>query len=242
MELIKVGRAAADSFISAIGDECINFKGFLYANKRVNIWSDESRCGLLTEKNGLVQLYSKSPEFIAAARRKLSDKVYFYSDLERSVADELLNGRETEWQSYCHILKYPHEVSPQYEIPAGVRVDNIGAEWVDLVNDNYTYRDEYSRRKIYSEITSRPSSAVYVDGKPVAWTLLHGDFSMGAMFVLPEYRRRGYAYLASAALIEKVLACNMTPYIQVVYDNYASLGLAERLGFIKIFEAKWFEI
>lgn len=242
MQLVNVGRSAADEYINLVGDECINIKGYLSVHADVEIFSDSTLCGLLIDDKGYVLIHTKNVEFVAAARYKLKGRLCYYSNVEKWVADTLLDGRKTEWLSHCHILKYEDSVPPKYEIPAGVTVDDIDIKWLDLVNDNYTYRDEFSRERIKEEITSRPNSAVYVDGKPVAWALLHDDYAMGAMFVLPEFRRAGYAYIASCALIRKVLGSGMTPYIQVVYDNYASLKLAEKLGFKKIFEAEWFEI
>lgn len=126
-------------------------------------------------------------------------------------------------------------------MPTGVTVEPIRIEDAETVDYYYTYRGEGTLERIRSEISERPSSAVYIGEEIAAWNLLHNDWAMGAMFVKPQYRGLGYAKIAAADLIKKVLAEGMTPYVQVVQTNKASLSLSAKLGFKLSHEAMWFE-
>lgn len=241
MALIRTDESFAEKFIKETGDKAVNIKGFLRANVAANVYTDGEGRGIVAEKSGIVQIYSDSGDFVLEAQNFLSDKEYFYSNVEKSVAEILLKNISPKWTTYCRIMKYGKPNAPKFTVPKNAEVRPIDLKWLDLINDNYTYKDEYSREKIKEEITSRPSCAVYVDGKPVAWNLIHSDYSMGAMFVQPEYRGNGYAYIAAASLIGMVLAEGMTPYVQIVSDNVASLSLAAKLGFTHVFDAYFFE-
>jgi len=68
---------------------------------------------------------------------------------------------------------------------------------------------------------------------PFAFIGLHDDFSMGMLFVLPEYRRMGWAERLERALTAKVLEMGELPYGHVFIDNENSLRLQEKLGFTR---------
>lgn len=51
------------------------------------------------------------------------------------------------------------------------------------------------------------------------------------IMTLPDYRRRGYAAAVCAAFIREQLGRGMVPIWTCSYDNAASAGLAEHLGF-----------
>ena len=70
-------------------------------------------------------------------------------------------------------------------------------------------------------------------GGPFAFIGLHDDFSMGMLFILPEYRRKGWAERLERALTARVLEMGELPYGHVFIDNENSLRLQEKLGFTR---------
>lgn len=59
---------------------------------------------------------------------------------------------------------------------------------------------------------------------------LHGEGSMGMLFVLPEYRRQGFARDLEGYLINRQLSAGHTPYAQVLLENAASMTLQRQMG------------
>ena len=75
-------------------------------------------------------------------------------------------------------------------------------------------------------LNMHPSSALYVDDKPVCWCLLHLEKSLGMLYTLPEYRKRGYALEVMTHLTNQVIANGDIPYATIVKGNVASENLA----------------
>ncbi len=235
----KISQKKAQEYISRIGVTGINLDGYLYANPNTSeCFSDKNTSGLLIRDGNHCQLHSQNKEFLKEAY----DFVSFGTMLgcvEHGAAKFLRDCCGAQYDEYCHILSYTKPTAPSFEKPQNLTLKAIDLKDLDIIDGYYTYRGPESKARLFKEITSRPSSALYDGDKIIAWNLLHSDMSMGVMFVPPEHRGKGYAYVVAADLISKVLAMGKTPYIQVVNGNTASLSLAAKLGFEKIFEACW---
>ena len=91
-------------------------------------------------------------------------------------------------------------------------------------------------------ITNRPSSAVYIDGAPVCWCLVHLEKSLGMLYTEPTHRHKGYALEVMTSLCNKVIALGDVPYAYIVQTNVASANLATKYNLVKIKQADYFEI
>ncbi len=230
----------AHSYIKKAGVTGINLDGYLYANPDADIFTDEKNSGLMIIKERRTLLHSTEKDFLTKAYNFTADDSFF-SCVERSSAEFLAKTKGARLNELCHILSYNKKQVDCPPIDNCLTIKEIDLKDIDIINDFYTYKSEDSREKLFREISLRTSSALYDQkGNILAWNLLHDDFSMGVMFVPPLYRGKGYAQIVATDLIKKVIALGKTPYIQVVYNNVASLALSEKLGFKKIFEAYWF--
>ena len=73
----------------------------------------------------------------------------------------------------------------------------------------------------------------FTEGKFACFIGLHGEGAMGLLRVFPEYRRRGYAEKIYSTLIYEQLQRGALPYCQVDRENFASIRLQGKLGFVK---------
>ena len=87
-----------------------------------------------------------------------------------------------------------------------------------------------------------PSAAVWLDGKPVSWCIMHNDKSLGMLYTMPEHRHKGYALQVMTALCNAVIAQGDTPYAYIRRDNVASQKLAEKYNLRRVKAADYFLI
>lgn len=71
----------------------------------------------------------------------------------------------------------------------------------------------------------------YLDEKLVGYVGLHGEGSMGMLYVFPPYRRRGYAEALYGTLINHQLQQGRLPFAQIIEDNEASMELHRKCDF-----------
>ena len=71
----------------------------------------------------------------------------------------------------------------------------------------------------------------FLDGEPVGFVGEHLEGSMGLLYVLPEFRRRGFGEALEKFCIAKTIEKGFVPFGQVEKDNAASLNLQKKLGF-----------
>ncbi len=67
-------------------------------------------------------------------------------------------------------------------------------------------------------------------GELVGFIGEHDEGAIGMLEVLPEHRRRGYAYELEGFLVNHMLEQGRIPFTQVVEDNEASFALQRKLG------------
>ena len=70
----------------------------------------------------------------------------------------------------------------------------------------------------------------YLNGEFIGYIGVHGEGSIGMLYVFPPYRRRGYAEALYCTLINNQLKKGCLPYAQIISDNEASLELQQKLG------------
>ena len=70
----------------------------------------------------------------------------------------------------------------------------------------------------------------YFEGHLVGFIGEHLEGSMGILYVLPEYRRRGFGTALETHLIARTMDEGFVPFGQVEKDNQNSLRLQEKIG------------
>jgi GNAT superfamily N-acetyltransferase len=101
-------------------------------------------------------------------------------------------------------------------------------EDIPFLLDNY---DLISSEEIIKLVSLGNIELAYVGDNLVGFMGEHLEGSMGLLYILPEYRRKGYASALEKRLIKMTLEKGFTPYGHVVKDNIASIELQKRLGF-----------
>ncbi len=124
---------------------------------------------------------------------------------------------------------------------AGVRP--LEPRWGDLVGKVWDPGWDRAGPYVRQRIEAGHAYAVYEDGKPVAWALLHFETPqvamMGFLHVLEPYRGKGYARSVSSALVKDILARGKIPALHVKTDNVPSLELTASLGFHRVKKQVW---
>ncbi len=155
-----------------------------------------------------------------------------------SLADTIASryGR-IEWRTDCGLYVYngkPLVYTFRY------KVESMSPEYWQLISEGTPYKA--SKQEIVPNLLTKPSSAIYVDGKPVCWCMLHTTGSLGMLYTLPEYRRKGMALDVMVDLCRKVLAQGGKPFAYIVKGNVASQQLAALYNLEYIGDYSWMGI
>jgi len=221
----------------------LNIMGKILNNDKLSIFTDnpENPSGVMVKSGYMHFLYTESDAFISAViKDHMKDGFYGFAGLDKELAVRVKDGRILHWNNPCTIYAYTDSDIKNMNGSYDVRpIEYADAE---IVNQYYEYKNDHSLEDIRADIKKRPSSAVYVDGKPVCWVLVHEDNSMGIMYTLEDYRRKGLAEIVSKDLIKRIIEIGQIPYLQIVDGNEKSHGLAKKCGFKPVGDCEWFGI
>lgn len=153
-------------------------------------------------------------------------EILSFSGVEKRVAERMQQELDLQRASTCDCYCYPHKTVPHFDSPYSAT--EILQKDIETVNSFYTYRGEYSLAQITEEVTHRPTSAVYINGEIVCWSLVHFDNSMGTMFTRPEFRKLGLATVVSERLIKCLIERDILPFVHIETANTASKALGAK--------------
>ena len=72
------------------------------------------------------------------------------------------------------------------------------------------------------------------DGKPQVWVFTHGDGSIGALYTMPEYRRKGLAKAVLRRHVARETARGIPRFCYIEEDNGASAALFGSFGWARL--------
>ena len=224
--------------------ETLNIAGILENEPGVEIFVDDPAApeGVLVKGPAYRYLHTEDDGFLEDLFREMSREAGFYrfSGVWRPVADRIKARFPLVWDAPCELYLLPEgaRVKPRPDSKAtGVRPGDA-----EVIDAHYAFRNDHSLEKIRACIRERPSSAIYVEGKPACWLLVHEDNSLGIMYTLEEHRRKGFALDVSLDLVARQLAAGKTPFLQIRDDNGMSPGLARKCGFVPSGPCDWFGV
>lgn len=139
-----------------------------------------------------------------------------------------------DWKTDCGLFVYngkPIEHQPTYH------TQEMSADYWQMVSEGTPYKA--SRDEIVPNLQNKPSSAIYVDGRPVCWAMLHTTGSLGMLYTLPEFRCRGMALDVSVDLCRKVIAQGNKPFAYIVKGNTASEQLSQKYNMEYVGDYSW---
>lgn len=90
--------------------------------------------------------------------------------------------------------------------------------------------DMGTEEELWEDFHSPDFLGAYLDGEFVGYIGVHGEGSMGILYVFPTYRRRGYAEALYATLINRQLEKGRLPFAQILEDNEQSVALQRKMG------------
>ena len=222
----------------------LNLAGILRNEPDWALFVDDAEhpLGVLVKGPWFWYVHSEDEAFLEALFREVDQNAGFhrFSGVWRPLAERIKARYPLVWDAPCDLYHLPPENHrPELAQRAARAVDLRDAE---IIDEHYAYRHSGSLENIRSCIRDRNSSAIYVDGQPVCWLLVHEDDSLGIMYTLEEHRRRGYAVDVTVDLVTKQLAAGRTPFLQIRDDNGLSPGLARKCGFERHGSCDWFGI
>ncbi|MBN2260122.1 MAG: hypothetical protein JW702_06240 [Clostridiales bacterium] len=167
------------------------------------------------------------------------DEVEF-SAVSKEIADEIIKMYSLEWEEPCYLYYIPYD--KKIEMNVKDYIEKLQIKNAEEVNEYYTYKNSTSLDRIKNDILKRESSCVNIDNELRSWVLVHEDNSMGIMYTKKEYLKMGYAHDLTLDLAKKLLKQKKMPFINIVVENFKSIGLAEKSGFQRYGEVVWFGI
>lgn len=140
------------------------------------------------------------------------------------------------WETSCYLYCWDGKPidHPQGDIRA------MDPALAQQISDGTHYHAEVE--EIKQCLAMHPSSALYIDDKPVCWCILHWEQSLGMLYTLPEHRHKGYALKVMQSLCNKVIDRGATPYAYIVTSNVASISLAAKYNLVKVDCADYFQV
>lgn len=246
--LIKTNMSQAiENFLNTDRVMNLNIFGIIENVPEIEIYVDdeENPKGVFVMRIGdyFNYIYSKDDNFIDEVMNQFfrdKDGFYGFSGVEASIAEMIQKKSQLTWETKSTTYYLPD--GKLNSNPLKNIVQSIDIKDAEIVDKYYTYRNEGSLETIKRDISRRPSSAVYVDGEPVSWALIHDDGTMGIMYTREEYRGKGYALDVSIDLASKVIKGGRTPFLHIVKENNMSPGLARKCGLEMYGYNTWFGI
>lgn len=236
MQQIKVTPQLIRFFKS--NPDTLIFEGYCALSDSVVIYNDGNSYALIADIKGVNKCCFKtdSADFVLNVINKLHGKVELCG-VEPFVTDCVKRNYALLWETNCDLYVWNCEPLPYV---CKQKIHPISAKYAQMISDGTHYHAPID--EIEECITRHPSSAVYIDGQPVCWCLLHLEKSLGMLYTLPEYRHNGYALEVMTSLCNKVIAQGDIPYAYIVCDNVASKNLAAKYNLQYVKRADYFEI
>jgi GNAT superfamily N-acetyltransferase len=126
----------------------------------------------------------------------------------------------------CRQLVYYGEINKLPQTPLTTRY--AAEEDLDFILAHY---DILSREELAKIILRRKLIMGLLNGKPVGFVGEHLEGSLGILYILPEYRKQGFAAYLEKYLMNEMLKDGYFLFGQVEVGNEKSLNLQKKLGF-----------
>lgn len=172
-------------------------------------------------------------------RDKLTIEDENFAAIDDWMKPVLTEGREVLWDLETTQFYLPDEVHiPDQEI----RTEPLKKKDARTVYENSEYKDYISVDYVKDRIIHGISAGIYDRHKLVCWSITQDDGAIGFLHTLDNYRRRGYGYNVTLAMIEKVRNMKELPFAYVKKQNKQSINLLLKLGFKENKVIHWFQI
>lgn len=237
MKQIKPTKKLLEQFKSQA--DTLIFEGYCENADSVVIFNEGDSYALIANVNGEIKCCFKtdSEQFVWAVVDWLPYNKVEFSGVDPFVTELLRSRYSFEWETNCYL--YVWNGKPlSYQCKQDIRP--MSADYAQKISDGTPYHPPVA--DVVEVISRHPSAAIYIDGKPICWCLLHLEKSLGMLYTEPQYRRRGYALEVMTALTNKVISRGDIPYAYIICDNVASQALAPKYNLQRVKRADYFMI
>jgi ribosomal protein S18 acetylase RimI-like enzyme len=159
-----------------------------------------------------------------------------FSALPSKLAERVVARGTLSWRDHFWLCYLPREVDlppPHTAVAALTPGDAL------TVQEYWPYGNESSIHYIRERIQRGITAGIRVGGELVAWGLTHTSGAMGFLHVLENHRRKGYAAEVTYRLVHQIRRRGDTPFVYISVRNEPSLGLAEKLGMVRVEQVEW---
>jgi 8-oxo-dGTP diphosphatase len=136
----------------------------------------------------------------------------------------------------------------KFYLPKNARLPDPDHQTINLseadagtVYENSEYKEYITVDYIKERIQKGISRGLVENEKFVAWGLTQDDSAIGFLHVLNEVRRKGYGLSITLALVKDILQTGELPFCYIEKDNFKSINMVSKLGFVKHSNCHWFE-
>lgn len=182
-----------------------------------------------------VYLSSSSKDELKTLLERCKEDEFFVA-IEDWMIPLILENREMDWKLSCMKLVFPENKElPQCKYD----IKKLKPEDAEYIFHNSKYKDYTSIPYITSRIENGVAIGIYEGDKLIAWLMTHDDGAIGFLNVLPEYRKKGYAYDLTISMIKDLRSLKEISFVHIEEDNYKSMNLALKTGFVKTGKIHW---
>ena len=225
-------------FLDEIKYNDISFDGF-FRNYPVSKYRREGDSAIIVGKSDYEWAYligSNKDELRMLLKQ--SDDIKYFSSIEEWMIPIVSKYGSIDWELETNRFILDKNIT--IDTPKN-KVVSLSVEDAEYIYD-YSFYQDYTSVDYFRERLKRYISAgIFEDGKLVAWGLTHDDGALGSLFVLDDYRKKGYGRDIILNLISKNRMNGQPNFANIELDNLASMSLFTKLGFTvdrKIFWVK----
>lgn len=218
----------------------INLINFIENNHIISIERIENSL-LVRGKSDRTWVYIRcsSDNELTTIKSRLNKQDKCFAAIEDWMFPVLLEDKELLWDLSLTQFYLPDDVS----LPKPVhQTKSLSEKDAKIVYENSEYKEYISVEYIKNRIRKGISKGIYEKDKLVAWGLTQDDGALGFLHVLENVRRKGYGLSVTLSLIEEVKRAGKIPFAYIERENYKSINLVSKLGFIKHRNCHWFQI
>lgn len=179
------------------------------------------------------------PEALHRLLMLLPEEYVNFALVEDWMVDRVARDFARTREMVCTRLYLPEAVT----LPSGeIQVSALMVEDAVEIQNSHAYNEYTDLEYVTKQIENGYGACVRVDGKLVAWAITHDDGAIGFLFVQPDYRGKGYGEAVTAWIAERLRKDGFAVYVHIEADNFKSMNLAKKVGFVEDRNVRWFTL
>ncbi len=214
--------------------------GFI-KNNPISLILEEGKSVLVKGKSDRDWIYisSKDKNELVKLLLKLNFGEIFFASLEDWMIPIITAEKKVEWKLITRRYFQPNNfVVPENRI----EVTSLSENDADYIWENSNYKQLLDVEYLKQRIERSFSAGIIANNKLAAWAITHDDGAIGALHVLDEFRKKGYASEVVISLVQKIRNIGMIPIAQIEEKNKSAIKLFEKLGFVKDRRVTWLKL